>query len=572
MELASKRSRLDAPRTGGDTAFGVDSSSATLLSSAILTPKTSGLGHAVAPLVSGDAAKGNAIYRGEFAFAGVTVQCRGTVVFDCESDSRAWREWLHGFGWIEDVKATGRELHRLHARALIADWIANKRHAQSPANAIPVATRRVITWIASAPYLCEGATEGFRTSFLTSLARQVRDLQLRLLMPGSTSDRLGPAIALAYASIGLRGLEGTRQTVFTMLGNMLDRQVLPDGGHVSRNPQVLVKLLLDLLPIRITCEAARIELPAALHGTLERMLPMVRFFLLGDGGIATFQGVDDPMVDECRAILDADRVKGKPVTHAAHSGFGRLDALDSAVVCSLGEPADLSGNPLAGHDALAFEFSYRSHRIVINCGTPAVGDRETSQAGRTVEAHSTVTLNEGKPVLDMRSGLIGRCLGWMPGERSGHEPPRFQASPVGSVFEARARTSLSDTGVAHARSLFLSARGNDLRGEDRFAALAKRRARDVPFAIRFHLDPSVTASLPEGASAVKLLVGGEEWKFSARGAGIAIEESVRLSGRDGPRSTRQIVLRGEVAEDVQVVWAFKRLERIDDPPAPEHSG
>ena len=32
----------------------------------------------------------------------------------------------------------------------------------------------------------------------------------------------------------------------------LDRQILPDGSHLSRNPQASVELLFDLLPLRQT--------------------------------------------------------------------------------------------------------------------------------------------------------------------------------------------------------------------------------------------------------------------------------------------------------------------------------
>ena len=40
----------------------------------------------------------------------------------------------------------------------------------------------------------------------------------------------------------------------------LERQILPDGGHSSRNPSILVELLLDLLPLR-QCFAARGQPP-----------------------------------------------------------------------------------------------------------------------------------------------------------------------------------------------------------------------------------------------------------------------------------------------------------------------
>ena len=41
----------------------------------------------------------------------------------------------------------------------------------------------------------------------------------------------------------------------------LERQILPDGGHISRNPGALIELLLDLLPLRQAFAARNV--PAA---------------------------------------------------------------------------------------------------------------------------------------------------------------------------------------------------------------------------------------------------------------------------------------------------------------------
>ena len=35
-----------------------------------------------------------------------------------------------------------------------------------------------------------------------------------------------------------------------LLADEIDEQILPDGGHASRNPRVLIDLLTDLLPLR----------------------------------------------------------------------------------------------------------------------------------------------------------------------------------------------------------------------------------------------------------------------------------------------------------------------------------
>ena len=69
------------------------------------------------------------------------------------------------------------------------------------------------------------------------------------------------------------------------------RQILPDGGHISRNPGALIELLVDLLPLRTAFTARNIAPPPALLNAIDRMMPMLRFFRHGDGNFALFNGM-----------------------------------------------------------------------------------------------------------------------------------------------------------------------------------------------------------------------------------------------------------------------------------------
>ena len=57
-------------------------------------------------------------------------------------------------------------------------------------------------------------------------------------------------VALTYAALCMPAQARLTEARRAPLCDELDRQILPDGGHVSRNPGVLVDLLLDLLPLR----------------------------------------------------------------------------------------------------------------------------------------------------------------------------------------------------------------------------------------------------------------------------------------------------------------------------------
>jgi uncharacterized heparinase superfamily protein len=88
----------------------------------------------------------------------------------------------------------------------------------------------------------------------------------------------------------------------------------------------------------------------------------------------------------------------------------------------------------------------------------------------------------------------------------------------------------------------------------------------VPFAVRFHLHPSVKATVSQdGASVMLVLPDRNGWRFSARGGRLRLEDSVYLLGRGGPRRTQQIVVSGVVGHPDRVNWAFKRIEKRGSP-------
>ena len=67
--------------------------------------------------------------------------------------------------------------------------------------------------------------------------------------------------------------------------------MFPDGGHISRNPGVIIDLLLDLLPLKQAFTGRNIAPPPQLLNAIDRMMPMLRFFRHDDGNFALFNGM-----------------------------------------------------------------------------------------------------------------------------------------------------------------------------------------------------------------------------------------------------------------------------------------
>ena len=216
------------------------------------------------------------IYSGYFFFDGKAVNTRGASPFEVSPPSEAWAATLAGFGWLRHLRAADTALSRANARALVGDWIGSAGRVRGGLGARPdVVARRVLAWLAQSPLILEGADEAFYRRFLRSLARQA-DVLTRALQSGRDGPgRLATAIALAEFALCAEGTGRMQRRASRLLADEIGREILPDGGHVSRNPGAVIELLLDLLPLRQTYVARGIEPPPTLLNAIDRMMPML---------------------------------------------------------------------------------------------------------------------------------------------------------------------------------------------------------------------------------------------------------------------------------------------------------
>ncbi|MFS8036338.1 heparinase II/III family protein [Xanthobacter sp. AM11] len=521
-------------------------------------------------LRTGDATLASEIYAGRFAFAGKVMTLEGRTPFELVAPSVEWAEALHGFGWLRHLKAAGTTIARANARALVGDFMRDPGRGRAVAARPDVTARRIISWLTQATFLLQDADHDFYRRFMRSLARQVRQLRRSAADAPDGHPRLLAVTALVFAGLCMSDQARLLKVAQKRLTEELDRQILPDGGPLTRNPGMLIELLLDLLPLRQAFTARNQPAPPALMNAVDRMMPMLRFFRHGDGAFAHFHGMGHTAADQLATILAFDDARGAPVANAPYSGYQRLDARGVMLIADTGPPPPPRASWEAHASCLAFEFSSGRQRIVVNCGVPEVQREVWRQVARSTAAHSTVVIADTSSCRFLQSPQMARLLGAP--IISGPKAVEVQRGARNNAVLLRASHDgyAEPFGLVHQRSWRLAMEGGRLDGEDVFRPA--QEGAPMPsetFAIRFHLHPTVSVErLDDPHTALLALPNGEAWAFAAPHVPLAVEESVYLAAAGGPRRTSQLVLSGDVARTPRVVWTFVRTrEAHGAPPA-----
>ena len=500
------------------------------------------------------------IYAGRFYFSGEGADADGYSIFDIEPPSEAWSRELHGFGWLRHLRATDMSISRSNARSLVDEWISLANRMDPVAWDPGVVARRVISWLSQSPLILGDCDLNFYRRFMRSLTRQVRFLRRTVFDGPQGLPRLRAMIALTSAALCMSEQTRFLKQVIKWLDQELVRQILPDGGHVSRNPAAILEILLDLLPLRQAFTARSAHPSRVLVSAIDRMMPMLRYFRQGDGSFARFNGAGDTPSDQLATVLAYDDVRGAPLTNAPHSGYQRVEAGNTILIADAGRPPPTEFSIEAHAGCLSFEMSSGSQRLIINCGVPFATSGPRRRLARTTAAHSTVSLNDTSQCRFLARSWIGDWLGEavVSGPTRVKSERRFEGGST--VLDMGHNGYVSRYGIIHERRLALSDGGDRLEGMDSFLTPAGKpvgHAGKDSFTIRFHLHPNVRASI-EGRQVVLEMADGEAWAFVTDAPEMDIEESILMSNSRNSRRTAQIVIYGRIQQQQAVHWQLQR--------------
>lgn len=525
------------------------------------------LGTVESPL-AGDRAAGVALRAGHFLIYGVKAPI---AQMDFESVARLtppFERTIHGFGWLRDLAASApREQCVATAERVLAAWLAaNPAPGKGPAWTVEHVGNRLRNWLVFAPLILSGEGTPLRGKALAAIAETARWLDHRA---GKADDGLGAVMAWsALVAAGLLLPEGKPRRLYAEAGlaRALGELVAEDGGVLSRSALAQMDAIAALTDLRACYQAVKRDPPPFLDTMLHLLVPPLLSLLHGDGGLGSWQGAGAVRADRVAALVEASRVRTRPLKDARQWGYQRVAAGKVVLI------ADCAPPPLPRHarsgcaSTLAFEFSADGQRIVVNCGGAAFAGGQVpvriEQGLRASAAHSTLTLDEANSTAVLLHGKLGKGVNEVEIDRrmlqlNGGSATRIEASHDG--YGPR-------HGLTHRRILILRDNGQELRGEDVLLPAGKTGKRGkIAFAIRFHLGPGVETRLSDdGQGAGLALPDGSFWQFRApRGEGsgeLTIEESLWVDGQGRAQPIEQLVIQGMTSRSGgSFSWLFKKM-------------
>lgn len=492
----------------------------------------------------GDAQSGRDMVAGVFRFAGQSFE-KDSLSWEPAGASPEWVASLHGFEWLRDLRSVGSDRARRMAREMVASWLGGYGKPHEIAWRPDITGVRVASWISFHDFFCAAAGDEFRGAYFDSLLRQAKYLSRTL--PGDLS---GVALmralkGLAFSGLALEDGEQRLEKAFTLILRQVKEQILPDGAHISRSPQATFEFLQCLVDLRAALIAARLDMPEELQHGIDRITPAVKFFRHGDGGLAHFNGSQEGNAHLVETTLMHSGARGKAMKSLPHAGYERLLQGRSSLIVDTGCGPEGRHGKRAHAGLLSFEYSYGRERVIVNCGSSAAAGRWRDLL-RSTAAHSTI-------VVDDRNACPLEGQGSFSAQPELRKQRQEDADIV--VLDAGHGGYMPRFGLACRRFLRLQEDGETLHGEDILSGKS-----GVHFAIRFHLHPSIQASvLKEGEEVLLSSKSGLGWKFRAPGVLLKLEDSVYGGEGEHPRRTRQIVLGGVTSgQKTLLEWELRR--------------
>ncbi len=449
------------------------------------------------------------------------------------------------FDWLADIQASDLNTSVVIAQELTEKWMEAHRDWNPESWRLEVLSARICNWIPAAHFVLAGADPDFSHGFTGALARHITHLKTAIRLGEPLPAGFTAQKALIYCGMALTNQTALKTKGLNLLKRAIELELFSDGGHTSRNPSTQLTGLRNLLDVRAILQASPQGVPVWIDNAIVKMTPVARAVVMGDGLLANFNGTEPIAASDISRVLGLTHPNVRALNDAPDVGFQRLAARRTVVLMDSGIKEQEVDDSLESAGTLSFEMAVGKQRLIVNCGQNEIARTALRRALRGTSAHSTLEIAETNSSEISTYGDLGPRRAW----RSEYNRREVEKN---ILVEAAHNGYQTPFGLTHKRSLYLAASGLELRGEDEIQGTSEQ-----PVCLRFHLHPSVHASLTGSGDSVLLKFGKSAgWRFRSSISDIRLEPSLYLENADQRQTTQIVLNHHHSGPDSRVKWRF----------------
>ena len=495
---------------------------------------------------------------GQFLLAGHLVEAPDTSIWDLPIPSALFEIELQGFHWLDHLAAEGTLEARQLAKSWFFEWVERFGNGSGPGWTPMLTGRRLLRTINHSPLLLMGEAKERQDVYFKAASQFAQFLVQRAEKESPGLPRIEALSGLIHASLSFDRLRKHLEPTMIALARECETVVDEKGEIPSRNAEDLMNIFTALAWVTHVVSEAGLKPERSHILAMERIVPVLRGLRLGDGGLGHFQGSGRGMEGRLdQALIDAAvRI---PAAEDGGMGIHRIAQAGSILLVDKGK--QITGGA-AHFSPFAFEFSAGRVPLIMNSGPGDLFGEGWPAITRSPLAHSMSTVNdETPPVRPDKDGVL-----LVPTIETGKNADY-------AMFAGSHGAYATTHGLKTYRALELSADGLVLRGKDVVAAETdaeksrankwqkKKKARGIPWALRFHFNPDLKAEMGLKGKAVTLTSeSGEIWVLTVEGGSVSLQKSAIMQyGRLRPRATKQAVVSARVHNYEGVIkWTLRK--------------
>ncbi len=386
------------------------------------------------------------------------------------------------FNFLRDLKSLGKLETRSIARNIVEIWInKNKNFFSVPFQIMPL-SKRIVNICFTYSWFAKSGNQDFKKKLLTFLSQQLKIQEFKIKSNNNEDEVFEVYKSLIIGNIFLFGNKEKIIEYLKEIESVINRLILKDGGHVSRNPMKQLCVLRGLIEIR----SATATLPdinnSVLHKNVKLMSKFFKMFCMPDGNFCFFNGGSLINKVEITETLKRIDKTSRKTEIADASGYGKLIKNNVLLLIDLGTKNNhFSDEKFINKASIgAFELYYKKLKLITNLGDIEKNkDFNSLMSLASTAAHSTLSIDDRNNI-DLSNN---RKLDYLNVKKN--------INNLGDLIEIEHSGYNYAFGVNHKRTIFLKKNGLDFRGIDEIFSINNFGIIPKEAKIRFHLSSNL---------------------------------------------------------------------------------